>query len=150
MKEVLLLNGIKEELYFITTQPIEFMDDAEDNEDAGEKEERTGVKGNNSEYKEDKKKVDTKLSAETFDASEQVNWLKHLNKVGEDDLAGEEYELVESTIAEENESDNIEEDLNRAIQLSAMQPSQMDSKLFKVRYAYVHRSGKKSASSKKS
>lgn len=152
LKEVLLLNGIKEEIYFITTQPVEFMeDDANEKEDNAEKEERTGVKGNNYDNSKDsKKKAETKLSSETFDVSEQVEWLKHLTKVGEDDLEGEEYELVEAELATENESDNIEEDLNKAVKLSAMQGSMMDSKMFKVRYAYVHRSGKKSASSKKS
>lgn len=152
LKEVLLLNGIKEEIYFVTTQPVEFMeDDANEKEDNAEKEERTGVKGNNYDNSKDsKKKAETKLSSETFDVSEQVEWLKHLTKVGEDDLEGEEYELVEAELATENESDNIEEDLNKAVKLSAMQGSMMDSKMFKVRYAYVHRSGKKSASSKKS
>lgn len=152
LKEVLLLNGIKEEIYFVTTQPVEFMeDDANEKEDNAEKEERTGVKGKNyDDSKDSKKKAETKLSVETFDASEQVEWLKHLTKVGEDDLEGEEYELVEAELATENESDNIEEDLNKAVKLSAMQGSMMDSKMFKVRYAYVHRSGKKSASSKKS
>jgi hypothetical protein len=152
LKEVLLLNGINEEIYFVTTQPVEFMeDDANEKEDNAEKEERTGVKGKNyDDSKDSKKKEETKLSVETFDASEQVEWLKHLTKVGEDDLEGEEYELVEAELATENESDNIEEDLNKAVKLSAMQGSMMDSKMFKVRYAYVHRSGKKSASSKKS
>ena len=152
IKEVLELNGIKEEIYFVTTQPVEFMeDDANEKEDNAEKEERTGVKGKNyDDSKDSKKKDNTKLSAETFDASEQVEWLKHLTSVGEDDLAGEDYELVEAELASEDESENIEEDLNKAIQLSAMQGSMMDSKMFKVRYAYVHRSGKKSASSKKS
>ena len=153
LKEVLLLNGIKEELYFITTQPIEFMDDdANDKEDSADKEERTGIKGNNYDTKDPKKKDKTKLSSDkkSFEAKTQVDWLKHLSNVGESDI-DDSYELVDSELAiDEAEDANIEETLNKAIQLSAMQGSMMDTKMFKVRYAYVHRSGKKSSSSKKS
>ena len=153
LKEVLLLNGIKEEIYFITTQPIEFMeDDANEKEDAAEKEERTGVKGKNYEDKDSKKKDETNLSSDKdFEAKSQIEWLKHLASVGESEV-GEDYELIESELAHgETEADNVEDNLNKAIELSAIgKGSMMDSKMFKVRYAYVHRSGKKSASSKKS
>lgn len=151
LEEVLELNSYDEKMYFVNIQPIEFQEGAEDAEDAEEKEERTGNKGRAT--KEDsKKKADTNLSSnKDFEESRQIEWLRHLNKVGEENPSEDKWELVNSTIdKDESESDDIEANLNKAVMLTAMKPSKEDTKLFKVRYAYVHRSKKKSASSKKS
>lgn len=147
IEEILKLNGIKEELYFVTIQPVEFMEGAEEAESRDEKEERTGVEGDSSPV-DSKKKEDTKLSSDN--AEQQFEWLKHLNTAGEDeDLEG--WEILSAEIDdEEGEDDDYELMINKTINLSAMKPSMMDSAEFKVRYAYVHRSGKKSSGDKKS
>lgn len=148
LKMILKAANIEEDIYFITIQPVEFMEGAEEAESAKDKEERTGGTENAVESSKDKKKEDTKLSSD-FDAKDQIDWLKHLNKYGEEE--GEEWELVSAEIdEEESEEDDFEKMINDSIKLTAMKPSSMDTEMFKVRYAYVHRSGRKSASSKKS
>jgi hypothetical protein len=147
ISEILELNGIKEELYFITIQPIEFMEGAEEAESADEKEERTGVEGKDSAVTE-KKEEKTNLSSDN--AEEQFKWLRHLNGVGEEENL-EEWELMSAEVDDqEGEEEDYEAMINKTINLSAMKPSMMDTAQFKVRYAYVHRSGKKSSSDKKS
>ena len=142
LKEILEVAGIEEELYLVTIQPVEFMEGAEDAESSEEKEERTGAKGSDN-------KKEEKLSSDTDEASNQFEWLKHLNKVGED--VDGSWELISAEIDDnETEQDDYEAMINKTINLTAMKPSMMDTEKFKVRYAYVHRSGKKSESSKKS
>jgi hypothetical protein len=148
LKMILKAANIEEDIYFITIQPVEFMEGAEEAESAKDKEERTGGTDNAVEGSEGKKKEDTKLSSD-FEAKDQIDWLKHLNKYGEEE--SEEWELVSAEIdEEESEEDDFEKMINDSIKLTAMKPSSMDTEMFKVRYAYVHRSGRKSASSKKS
>ncbi len=149
LEEILEGQGYEDKMYFITIQPIEFMDDAEESETSEEKEERTGVKGKTS--KDDKEgKQKAKGEATNLSSEAQKNeWLKHLETVGED--VNDEWELVSSEVDnEEEEGEDWESYLNKSVNLSAMKKSSEDTALFKVRYAYVHRSGKKSASGKKS
>jgi hypothetical protein len=147
IEEILALNGIKEKLYFITIQPVEFMEGAENAESKEEKEERTGVEGDSS---DDKKKEETNTNLKSDNAEDQFQWLKHLNGVGEtEDLEG--WEVISAEVDEdETEEDDYESMINKTVNLTAMKPSMMDTEMFKVRYAYVHRSGKKSSSDKKS
>jgi hypothetical protein len=148
LKKILKEANIEEDIYFITIQPVEFMEGAEEAESAKDKQERTGGTEDAVESSEDKKKEDTKLSSD-FEAKDQIDWLKHLNKYGEEE--GEDWELVSAEIdEEEREEDDFEKMINDSVKLTAMKPSSMDTEMFKVRYAYVHRSGKKSSSSKKS
>lgn len=154
LEEVLELNSYDEKMYFINIQPIEFQEGAEEAEDADEREERTGKKGSatpEDNKKDSKKKEKANLSSDvSFNEGEQIEWLRHLNKFGED-APDEEWELLNATIdMDETEDDDIEANLNRTIELTAMKPSSEDTKLFKVRYAYVHRSKKKSSNSKSS
>lgn len=145
LKEILESANIDEEIFFVTIQPVEFMEGAEEAEDSEDKEERTGIdaKGNKEDYKEE-----TNLSADKT-AKDQINWLKQLNKYGEEET--EEWELVSAELAtDEKEGDDYEKMIKDSLKLTAMKPSSMDTEIFKVRYAYVHRSNKKNARDKKS
>ena len=133
LEEILEINGEVPKLYFITSQPIEFSES--DNLDSKDKEEETGKKGN---VVEDEKKK-TNLS----EVADRVSNAELLIDLGEDeDELNKEYELVDSEDATgEPEDLNVEELFNKEVMLSqpanAVIDSKQDSKLWKVRYAYV-------------
>lgn len=133
LEEILELNGDVPELYFVTSQPIEFSEDEDlDSKDA---EEETGKKGNV--VKDEKKK--TELS----EVAGQVSNADLLIDLGEDeDELNKEYELVDSEDASDEPEDlNVEDLFLKEVKLSqpanAVIDSEQDSKLWKVRYAYV-------------
>lgn len=152
LEEILEDSEYVGEMYFVSIQPIEFQEGAEEAETAEEKEERTGVKGRNSEGKpnEVEKKKNTNLSSDLVELDDegQINYLRTFNKIGEDEDL-ENWELVSAEIdLEESEDEDWEKYLNKSVKLSAQKNSTEDSAIFKVRYAYVHRSTTKSKDSK--
>ena len=112
--QVLAVNGIALNLYFKTLQPLEFTE-LDPNTDKETREEETGIK--------------EELSKDApFLRDEDANdWLNHLEELGED---------------EEPEEFDVEEYLN-GLKLSAEKKSDIDTKLFKVRYKYVKGTKKK-------
>lgn len=126
--QVLAVNGISLNLYFKTLQPLEFTE-LDPNADKETKEEETGIK--------------QELSKAPFLEDDIANdWLDHLEELGEDE--DEEYELIDSEIIDEEEPEDfdVEEYLN-GLKLSAQKDSEIDTKLFKVRYKYVKGTKKK-------
>ena len=145
IEEVLEVNGEVPQLYFMTSQPIEFAqdeekykeaEDAEVIEDAAE--EQTEEQSNNKE---------TNLSA-NFNSEEQTEWLSYLSKKGEA-IDENEWVLVDAEIDDdETEDEDWEGLLNHqmSVALSTAAPadkraeaSVQDTKWLKVRYAYVER-----------
>lgn len=131
LEEILELNGEVPELYFITSQPIEFTED--DDMDAGEKEEETGKKGNNT--KEEKKTELSEVAGQVSDAEILLGYGEEIDE--------QEYELVDSEDATgEPEDLNIENLFLKEIKLATppgnpVIDSVQDSEMWKVRYAYV-------------
>jgi hypothetical protein len=126
--QVLAINGISLNLYFKTLQPLEFTE-IDSDVDKETKEEETGVK--------------EELSKAPFLEDEIAGeWLDHLEDLGEDE--DEDYELIDSEILEDEEPEefDVEEYLN-GLKLSANKDSEIDTKLFKVRYKYVKGTKKK-------
>ena len=154
LEEVLEVNGVAPEMEFLTSQPIEFSKEAQDQENAPKKmddEDSKGVEDAEDEQTEEDNK-DTNLSA-NFNPEEQINWLTYLSKKGEQ-LDDEEWVLLDATIDEhEGEDEDWEQMLTEQVNLSmpelasapaddrAMNSSQ-DTKWLKVRYAYVQGSRK--------
>jgi len=145
LEEILEVNGYDEEMYFITSQPIEFTEEDQEEEDKKE---------------EPKKEEDkTKLSKEepiNFKAEEQLEWLTYLGKKGET-INEDEWELVHSMTDEnEGEDEDWEAMLNsdEEVKLSAAPAdnragnSVQDTKFIKVRYAYTQASHKHGKSGK--
>ena len=126
--QVLAINGISLNLYFKTLQPLEFTE-IDSDVDKETKEEETGVK--------------EELSKAPFLEDEIAGeWLDHLEDLGEDE--DQDYELIDSEILEDEEPEefDVEEYLN-GLKLSANKDSEIDTKLFKVRYKYVKGTKKK-------
>ena len=150
LEEVLELNRDTPEMYFITSQPIEFTE-----EDQNDTEAQGGAKGDSEavakaeEVKDEKK--DTKLSS-NFKAEEQVDWLTYLSKKGERIEDYEDYQLLASEVDDnEAEGEDWEKMLNSqiALSLSSSAPgdkrtatSDQDTPFIKVRYAYIQGSRK--------
>lgn len=153
LEEVLEVNGFSEEIYFITSQPIEFVEEDEAKKEEGSDEDKE-VKEKTEEEKENNK--DTNLSA-NFKAEEQLEWLTYLNKKGEA-INEDEWELIDARVDEnEGEDEMWETMLNSAakVELSSQSPednreldSVQDTDFIKVRYAYVQGSKKNGKSGK--
>ncbi len=151
LEEVLELNGDVPEIYFITSQPIEFTSENQEDDDTDPDDEPT--KGKKEKTKEDKeydKEQNLNASKPNFNPEEQVEWLTYLSKNGETiEELDSEYDLVQSTIDEnETEDENWEQMLNEGYNLSSVpsdsrgKESIQDNKFVKVRYAYVQGSRK--------
>ena len=131
LEEILELNGEVPDLYFVTSQPIEFTED--EDLDAKDKEEETGKKG--SEVKKDEKK--TNLS----EIADRVSDEEFLSTLGEE-VDEQIYELMdEEEVTDEPEDMDIESMFLSEHKLStpAGNPvidSSQDTDLWKVRYAY--------------
>lgn len=158
LEEILELNGDAPEMYFITSQPIEFTDeDQNDTEAEGETPEESEAVEEAT--KEGKGKEETKLSA-NFNPEEQIDWLTYLSKKGEKIEDYEDHLLLSAEVDdEEGEDEDWELMLNQNIQLSLSSApgdkrtaeSEQDTPWVKVRYAYVQGSRKhgKSTGNKK-
>lgn len=156
LEEIMEVNGEAPELIFITSQPIEFTEEDQEDDVADKKEKDAEV------VKEKEAETDgTNLSA-NFNPEQQVQWLDQLYKLGEEENL-DEYELVhsvvdslegededwETTMLEELKSANIELGVNDAY---PQKGSVQDTKFLKVRYAYVEGSntyGKNGAQTKR-
>jgi len=127
IQDILSVNKISLKLYVQTLMPIEFTD-TENVRTEEDREEETGQK----------------LSSEkpVFDIDMQTQYSNYLINLGEDE--SEDYVLIEAEDATgEDINTNYEEILNKSVKLAAvpsslpLAPSEQDSKIFKVRYAYV-------------
>jgi hypothetical protein len=121
-EQVLAYNSISLKLYFKTLQPLEFTD-LENAMNKEQVEEETGVK-----MSSDKRPfLNDELAEEIWAMIEQL---------GESE--DEEYELVDTQDTEdEPEGFDVEGYLNGITKLSANQESNLDNKIWKVRYKYV-------------
>lgn len=158
LEEILEVNGKAPDLFFITSQPIEFTEkDQDQKEDINEvgKNEAIDKAKDVSEKEENYNKKEQNLSS-NFNAEDQLNWLTHLNKKGEI-INEDEWELVHSMIDDnEDESEDWETFLNSddEIKLSAAPEDKragnsiQDTNFIKVRYAYVQGSKKNGVSQK--
>lgn len=156
LEEILELNGEVPEIYFITSQPIEFTEEnQEDNDDDYNPDDDPKGKKEKTEKEKDMDK-EQNLSSDTpnFNPEEQIEWLTYLNKNGESiqDLE-KDYEMVHATIDDnEGENEDWEAMLNEEYNLSSApadnrnKDSVQDSKWVKVRYAYVQGSRKHGSS----
>ena len=161
IEEILEVNGATPEMEFLTSQPIEFSDEAKEQENGPKKAQDEDSKGvedaEDEQTKEDNK--DTNLSA-NFNPEEQIDWLTYLSKKGEQ-IEDEEWVLLDATIDEdEQEDEDWEQMLTEQVNLSmpelASAPaderakdSVQDTKWLKVRYAYVQGSRKNGNSNSK-
>lgn len=158
LEEVLELNGEVPEMYFITSQPIEFTEEnQEDDNDYDPDNDPKGKKEKTEKEKDMDKEQNLSSDTPNFNPEEQVEWLTYLSKNGEtiEELEGE-YELVQSKIDEnETEDENWEQMLNEGYNLSQApagnknSDSVQDNKWIKVRYAYVQGSRKHGTSKSK-
>jgi hypothetical protein len=159
LEEILEINGEVPELYFITSQPIEFTQEDQKDEDSKEDSKTEAVdKAKKEGSEEDNDDTETNLSAD-FKSEEQIDWLTNLNKKSEQiDL--NEWVLVDASIDEnEGAEENWETMLNThlSVNLSGIAPSDdraknsiQDDKWLKVRYKYVQGSKKHGNSKGKS
>lgn len=158
LEEILEINGEVPELYFITSQPIEFTKENQGNQNTNEEQNTESVDRAKEEIsKEDETDKETNLSA-NFKTEEQIDWLTNLNKKSEQiDL--DEWILVDASIDNnETAEENWETMLNTHLStnFAAAQPddrakdSVQDDKWLKVRYKYVQGSKKHGVSTGKS
>lgn len=151
LEEILEVNGEAPEMYFITSQPIEFTKEDQGNE-TGAKNEGDAI---DSEVKDKSESEDVNkdqnLSA-NFNTEEQLKWLTYLNKKGET-IDESEWLLIDARVDEnEGEDEDWEDMLNEPISMELMLASApaderalqsiQDSKFLKVRYVYVQGSKK--------
>jgi len=127
IKDILSVNGISLKIYVKTLMPIEFTD-TEKIVSEEQREEETGIK--------------LSKNRPLFDLDMQKQYSNYLIGLEVDDL--ENYELVSSEDAtNEDINTDYESILNKSIELAAvpsslpLAPSDQDTKVFKVRYAYV-------------
>lgn len=121
MDSILAVNDISLKLYFVTLQPLEFID-TENAVTKEAKEEETGVK-----LSDDR----PFLSDEDGEAL-----LKLIEDLGEDE-DHENYELLDVDDTEDEPEDFDVEGYLNGLHLSATQKSSQDNKIYKVRYKYV-------------
>ena len=121
MDAILAVNDISLKLYFVTLQPLEFID-TENAVTKEAKEEETGVK-----LSDDR----PFLSDEDGEAL-----LKLIEDLGEDEDY-ENYELLDVDNTEDEPEDFDVEGYLNGLHLSATQDSSQDNKIYKVRYKYV-------------
>ena len=158
IEEILEINGQVPELEFLTSQPIEFSEEAKEQQNENGQDDAEAAEVAEDEQTEEQSE-ETNLSA-NFNPEEQIDWLTYLSKKGEQ-LDDEEWVLLDATIdEEETEEENWEQMLEEQVNLSmpelATAPaderakdSKQDTKWLKVRYAYVQGSRKNGSSKNK-
>lgn len=145
LEDILELNGERLNLYFITTQPVEF--------DIVDEEAETQPEDVTVEVEDDMGQREYLSEQVNFKTEDQVDWLTHLSKQGEEE-PGDDWVMVNATVdLDEHEEENWEAVLNHAlrpnptlilagVRANRAADSKQDSEWIKVRYKYIEKHNK--------